>query len=145
MKFIHRLTISTLGKISMRVLFLMEQKPAVLGIQDFPLRKADENKIVHKMKDTKKNYDNRAFDGELNVLGIKHPFSLRIFRNFLTITPNFPSISVVSISKGSCPSDLFTSTHACFNAFTLSYQRMQTSQQKLCCGLDVETLRALCR
>ena len=75
LKFIHRLTISTLGKISMRVLFLMEQKPAVLGIQYFPLRKADENKVVHKMKGTKKNYDNRAFDGELNVLGIKHPFS----------------------------------------------------------------------
>ncbi|GFR94318.1 hypothetical protein ElyMa_000915900 [Elysia marginata] len=49
------------------------------------------------------------------------------------------------MAKGSCPSDLFIGTHACFTAFTLSYQRMKQSQQKLCCGLDVETLRALCR
>ncbi|KAK3803064.1 hypothetical protein RRG08_027986 [Elysia crispata] len=52
---------------------------------------------------------------------------------------------VASLANGSCPTDLLLGTHACFTAFTLSYERMRQSQQKLCCGLDVETLRALCR
>ncbi|RUS74572.1 hypothetical protein EGW08_017653 [Elysia chlorotica] len=70
--------------------------------------------------------------------------------NFHTISKTLVSLGLIfllvaSLAQGSCPSDLLLGTHACFTAFTLSYERMRQSQQKLCCGLDVETLRALCR
>ncbi|KAL8606677.1 hypothetical protein ACOMHN_055352 [Nucella lapillus] len=34
--------------------------------------------------------------------------------------------------------------HACFTEFSREYQNMKNSPKLLCCGLDVETLRAFC-
>lgn len=44
----------------------------------------------------------------------------------------------------SCPRDVSTLAHTCFTSYSREYQNMQASPKRLCCGVDVETLRAFC-
>ncbi|XP_076439271.1 uncharacterized protein LOC143278125 [Babylonia areolata] len=43
-----------------------------------------------------------------------------------------------------CPSDVTMAAHACFTEFSREYQNVKHSPKLLCCGVDVETLRAFC-
>lgn len=53
-------------------------------------------------------------------------------------------LSLASDSRA-CPSDLGSEARACFANYDVKLQAMQHSAQKICCGLDVETLRAFCK
>ncbi|GFO44159.1 hypothetical protein PoB_007066400 [Plakobranchus ocellatus] len=54
----------------------------------------------------------------------------------------FPTVS--GLARGVCPSDLSTEARDCFSTYNVKAQSMQRSPLKLCCGVDVETLRAFC-
>ncbi|XP_059178719.1 uncharacterized protein LOC131957903 [Physella acuta] len=48
-------------------------------------------------------------------------------------------------AMASCPRvELDVMSSSCFNEYSLQYYNMQTNPLKLCCGIDVETLRAFC-
>ncbi|XP_046354394.1 uncharacterized protein LOC124133855 [Haliotis rufescens] len=51
---------------------------------------------------------------------------------------------VVCGVKGECPQDVKSQAYSCFTDYSSQYQNMQYSQRKMCCGVDVETLRAFC-
>lgn len=45
---------------------------------------------------------------------------------------------------GRCPHDVSKEANMCFTDFSREYQNVQNSQHGLCCGIDVEYLRAFC-
>ncbi|KAK0063137.1 hypothetical protein Bpfe_007333, partial [Biomphalaria pfeifferi] len=49
-----------------------------------------------------------------------------------------------AFSSGSCPHDVKGTAHECFTAYSFQLTNMVNSANKLCCGMDVETLRAFC-
>ncbi|RUS87986.1 hypothetical protein EGW08_004264, partial [Elysia chlorotica] len=62
----------------------------------------------------------------------------------LSTTVGYILLALVS-SAWSCPDDLTGSARACFLDYAVRLQSLQSSPQKLCCGLDVEIFRAFCR
>uniref|UniRef100_A0A0B7BSK2 Uncharacterized protein n=1 Tax=Arion vulgaris TaxID=1028688 RepID=A0A0B7BSK2_9EUPU len=44
-----------------------------------------------------------------------------------------------------CPRDMSTRANSCFTSYSFHFQNMQNSPNKLCCGVDVEILRAFCQ
>ncbi|XP_012939847.1 uncharacterized protein LOC101845704 [Aplysia californica] len=51
---------------------------------------------------------------------------------------------VLTAVHGACPGDVSTSAHSCFTSYSFHFENMRSSPEKLCCGVDVETLRAFC-
>ncbi|XP_041348483.1 uncharacterized protein LOC121368037 [Gigantopelta aegis] len=58
--------------------------------------------------------------------------------------PLFLSFLLVQVA-GSCPRDVTPEADACFADYNTHLQNMKMSSQRLCCGVDVEILRAFCR
>lgn len=54
-------------------------------------------------------------------------------------------LSLAVSSAMACPHEISTSAHHCFTDYTLQLQNMLNSANKLCCGMDAETLRAFCQ
>ncbi|CAL1539916.1 unnamed protein product [Lymnaea stagnalis] len=54
-------------------------------------------------------------------------------------------LSLAVSSAMSCPHEISTSANYCFTDYTLQFQNMLSSANKLCCGMDAETLRAFCQ
>ncbi|ESO91222.1 hypothetical protein LOTGIDRAFT_153652 [Lottia gigantea] len=46
--------------------------------------------------------------------------------------------------RGDCPHDVTAQAYGCFTSYSSHLQNMQASRRQLCCGVDVETLRAFC-
>ncbi|BFZ08635.1 hypothetical protein BsWGS_11674 [Bradybaena similaris] len=65
--------------------------------------------------------------------------------DFAWITLGMVLSVVTQLVVGSCPRDVSTAAHSCFTAYSFHVQNMVNSPQKLCCGVDVETLRAFCQ
>ncbi|XP_076447843.1 uncharacterized protein LOC143284759 [Babylonia areolata] len=53
--------------------------------------------------------------------------------------------STVSGVGSTCPSDVIQQANTCFSDYNREFQNLQSSPKRLCCGVDVETLRAFCR
>ncbi|KAL8558838.1 hypothetical protein ACOMHN_031767 [Nucella lapillus] len=51
----------------------------------------------------------------------------------------------VSGAGSACPSDVGQQANACFAGYNREFQNIRSSPKRLCCGVDVETLRAFCR
>ncbi|GFR74704.1 hypothetical protein ElyMa_003899700 [Elysia marginata] len=56
------------------------------------------------------------------------------------------ALGLMNVSgTGACPADLAEEARGCFSSYTVKLHSMQHTAQKLCCGLDVEILRAFCK
>ncbi|KAK6175325.1 hypothetical protein SNE40_013813 [Patella caerulea] len=53
-------------------------------------------------------------------------------------------ISVIPAVSATCPRDVTATAYGCFTSYSRNLQNMESSRRQLCCGVDVETLRAFC-
>ncbi|KAH9489116.1 hypothetical protein Btru_042241 [Bulinus truncatus] len=73
-----------------------------------------------------------------------HPRDVIILRVDRPLETKDPRVVEVTSATGSCPHDVKTSANECFTAYSPQLVNMMNSGNKLCCGMDVETLRAFC-